>query len=191
MTGAFRPHSIRLRKSTERPSISANCSWVIPRCARISLEVAREFLPQRSHLEGISKRQSPVVSLRHHRIMAIGNIKRAFNRLFIVATVAWALYCTVIYPFQQRVKASDHYSEDRRDCYEREVGQPQSELDGCLKLAEEGWKTDVDQWSVKNFYVGAWWLILIAIAGLPLAVYGAIRGIAAVCLWVWHGYKVT
>src|SRR5262249_19826673 len=122
---------------------------------------------------------------------ATGNIKRAFNRLFIVATVAWALYCTVVYPLQQRVKASDHYSEDRRGCYESDMGEPHSKLDGCLKLAEATWKTEVDQWSVRNFYIGAWWLILAAIAGLPLAIYGAIRGLTALSMWVWQGSKTT
>jgi hypothetical protein len=33
--GAFLPRSIRLRKSTDMSSISANCSWVIRRCVRI------------------------------------------------------------------------------------------------------------------------------------------------------------
>jgi len=33
--GAFLPRSIRLRKSTDMSSVSANCSWVIRRCARI------------------------------------------------------------------------------------------------------------------------------------------------------------
>jgi hypothetical protein len=41
----------------------------------------------------------------------------------------------------------------------------------------------VDEWSVKNFYIGAWPLILAAIVGLPLLVYGVVRGIAAVSLW--------
>ena len=33
--GAFLPRSIRLRKSTDMSSVSANCSWVIRRCVRI------------------------------------------------------------------------------------------------------------------------------------------------------------
>jgi hypothetical protein len=35
------------------------------------------------------------------RPVPTGNIKRAFNRLFIVATIAWALYCFVIWSIQQ------------------------------------------------------------------------------------------
>ncbi|HEY5177164.1 MAG TPA: hypothetical protein VII95_16520 [Terriglobales bacterium] len=121
--------------------------------------------------------------------MISGNLRKAFNRFFLVIAVLWAVYCTVVYPLQQRTEAFHHYEEDQRGCYEGELGQPQSELDECLKLAEEGRQTRVDQWSVKNFYIGAWPLILAAIVGLPLVVYGLVRGLAAVGLWIWRGYK--
>ena len=121
--------------------------------------------------------------------MAAGNVKRGFNRLFIVAAVVWAVYCTIIYPIQQRTEAYHRYETDQRGCYESELGQPQSKLDECLKTAEGLWRTDIDQWSVRNFYIGAWPWILAAIIGLPLTVYGTTRGVTAVWLWVWHGYK--
>lgn len=121
--------------------------------------------------------------------MAVGNIKRAFNRFFVVASIVWAIYCTVIYPFNERGKAYGHYEEDQRGCYERELGRGKDKLDSCLKLAEQEWRTSLDSLSFKNFYVGAWPLIAAAIVGLPLLVYGAVRGIAATCLWIWRGYK--
>lgn len=121
--------------------------------------------------------------------MAVRNVKHAFNRLFLVLSVAWAIYCTTVFPMSQRRKAFDHYQQDLRGCYERELDQGKVALDGCLKLAEDEWHTSVDQWSVKNFYVGAWSLILAAILGLPLLVYGAVRGIAAFFLWIWRGYQ--
>jgi hypothetical protein len=121
--------------------------------------------------------------------MAVGNIKRAFNRLFLVASIAWAIYCTVIYPFNERGKAYNHYEEDQRGCYERELGQSKERLDGCLKLAEDEWRTNLDSWSFKNFYLGAWPLIVAAIVGLPLLLYGMARGITATCLWIWRGYQ--
>jgi hypothetical protein len=121
--------------------------------------------------------------------MAVGNIKRGFNRLFLVLTVAWTVYCTVIYPFNERAKAFAHYQEDQRGCFERELGQDKDRLDACLKLAKDEWQTSVNQWSFKNFYIGAWPLILAAIVGIPLLTYGAVRGVAAVSLWVWRGYK--
>lgn len=57
--GAFLPRSIRLRKSTETSSASANCFWVRPTLP----QSPSEFLPERSHLEKVSKQQCPVVSL--------------------------------------------------------------------------------------------------------------------------------
>lgn len=39
--GAFRPRSMRLRKSIEMSRFSANCCWVMPRRLRIE----RSFLP--------------------------------------------------------------------------------------------------------------------------------------------------
>ncbi len=41
--GAFLPRSIRLRKSTDKSSVSANCSCVIRRCARISRRCLPNF----------------------------------------------------------------------------------------------------------------------------------------------------
>jgi hypothetical protein len=121
--------------------------------------------------------------------MAIGNIKRAFNRLFIVVTIAWGVYCTVFYPLNERRKATDHYEKDMRGCYEVELGQGDNKLSDCLKEAEVEWRISVDQFSFKNFYLDDWWLIVIAIAGLPLLVYGLIRGATATCIWIWRGYK--
>jgi hypothetical protein len=40
-------------------------------------------------------------------------------------------------------------------------------------------------------YAAYWPFILAATVGLPLIIYGIIRGIAAVWVWVWRGYKET
>ena len=121
--------------------------------------------------------------------MSPGNIKRGFNRLFLVAAIGWAIYCTVIYPFSEQRKAWNHYEEDQHGCYERELDQSHDRLDSCLKLAEAEWRTALDSWSFKNFYFGAWPLILAAIIGFPVVVYGGVRGIAAISIWVWRGYR--
>jgi hypothetical protein len=121
--------------------------------------------------------------------MIKGNLRKGFNRFFVVISVLWAVYCVVVYPVQQREKAFDHYQEDQRGCYARELGQLQSRLEACLKLAEHEWQTSVGQWSARNFYIGAWPLIAAAIVVLPAAVYGSLRGMAAVGLWIWRGYK--
>jgi hypothetical protein len=123
------------------------------------------------------------------RIKVAHNFKRGFNRLFVVLTVVWALYCLVVYPMQQRRKAQSHYTADSQSCYETELKESKPKFDACLKTAKEEWQTSVDQWSVKNFYIGQWPLLLAAIVGLPLLLYGCLRGIATVSLWVWRGFK--
>ena len=58
--------------------------------------------------------------------MIKGNLRKGFNRLSVVVAVLWALYCTLVYPLQQRTAAFDHYQDDLRSCYQVELGQPQS-----------------------------------------------------------------
>lgn len=118
--------------------------------------------------------------------MAAGYIKRAFNRLFVVLSLGWVAYWTVIYPYGEQGKAFTRYLENERDCYESKLGQGKERLDECLKLAEKRWHRAQDQWALRNF-LGPW--ILAKAIGLPLLVYGVWRGIAAVSLWIWRGYR--
>ena len=52
--------------------------------------------------------------------MPAGNVKRGFNRLFIVATVAWVLYGCVIFPLRERAREFtrefDLYMAERNMC---------------------------------------------------------------------------
>jgi hypothetical protein len=34
------------------------------------------------------------------------NIKRGFNRIYIVLAVLWALYCAVLFPLQRQAEAT-------------------------------------------------------------------------------------
>jgi hypothetical protein len=117
------------------------------------------------------------------------NIKRGFNRLFIVLAVMWAVFCTVVFPFTERRKATAQYDKDMVVCYSYELENGKSALDTCLRDAEAVWKTTLDEYTIKNFYIGAWQLIFAAIVVLPLLVYGIVRGVAATSVWVWKGYS--
>jgi hypothetical protein len=121
--------------------------------------------------------------------MAIGNIKRGFNRLFVVFAVAWAIYCLTIFPLTEHAKADAHLREGMKGCYLTELGNGVSALNDCLKLSEQIWQPD--QWGLMNFYKREWPLILAAIAGAPLLVYGIVRGMAFVSLWVWRGFRAS
>jgi hypothetical protein len=86
------------------------------------------------------------------------NLRRGFNRLFVVLTVAWAVYCLLIFPQQQKQKAMAEYSSRYSHCYSGEYPHKDDRAE-CTKLAGEFFKTDVASWSPRNFYIGGWWIL--------------------------------
>ena len=115
------------------------------------------------------------------------NVKRGFNRVFIVLASVWAAYCLVIYPKQQIKKADAEYAEFIGVCNANPYA-PQDEKADCLKQAELTFKVGVEPWTFRNFYRGLWWLLILAVVIFPLVVYGCCRGAAAVGLWVWREF---
>lgn len=69
------------------------------------------------------------------------NVKRGFNRLFIVLTLGWFVYCSFVYPTQKRLQAQKTYEGELQDCYEHKLGEGQ-EFKECLEFAEA--KSGVD-----------------------------------------------
>jgi hypothetical protein len=114
------------------------------------------------------------------------NIKRGFNRLFIVLTVFWAIYCLFVYPIQQRREAQTAYNNELRVCWEHELGKGQ-EFKDCLETARLS--SQVDQWSLRAFYTRESWFLVLVVIVVPLIAYGFCRGLATVGLWVWHRFK--
>jgi hypothetical protein len=125
------------------------------------------------------------------------NLKRSFNRLFIVATVAWVVYCSVIFPLQEQnedfKRGFEIYSLQQNLCHEKALhnGGNAEELNACLKVSEDAWEVRRTEHCIWRVYAADWPFILLRIVGLPLVAYGTIRGIAAICLWVWRGYRET
>jgi len=117
------------------------------------------------------------------------NVKR-FNRLFIVLASVWAAYCLVIYPRQQIKRADAEYAEFIGVCNANQHA-PQDEKADCLKQAELHHRVGVDPFTFKNFYLGGWRFLVLAIIAFPLIVYVCCRGIVAVAVWVWRRFKVT
>jgi hypothetical protein len=117
------------------------------------------------------------------------DVKRGFDRLFIVLTAVWAAYCLVIYPRQQIKEADVQYGRFVGSCYvdyPLAVGRAE-----CLKHAEQIFRASAAQWTYRNFFVEAWWALILAIIVFPLVVYGCCRGVAAVGLWVRRGFRAT
>jgi len=120
---------------------------------------------------------------RTHRMKA--NIKRGFNRLFVVLTAAWVLYCLFVYPMQKRQHAQKAYEAVLRDCYEHELGKGQ-EFRECLTYAEL--TSGVGIWTLKAYYTRESWFLALIATVVPLLVYGFCRGLAALSLWVGRGF---
>jgi hypothetical protein len=118
------------------------------------------------------------------------NLKRGFNRLYIVLACMWAVYFLFVYPQQQKAEALRQQNHDATICYASEYALPHG-LRDCLTLAEHSFQTRVDMWSPRNFYLRGWWLLSVVVLLLPLIGYGLCRGAAAVSLWVWRGFRVT
>jgi hypothetical protein len=111
------------------------------------------------------------------------NVKRSFNRLFIVLAIVWAAYCLVIYPRQRVKKADAEYAEFIGFCNANQSA-PQDEKADCLKQAELHYRVGVDPFTLRNFYLGGWRFLILAVIAFPLVVYGCCRGAAAVGLRV-------
>jgi hypothetical protein len=116
------------------------------------------------------------------------DVKRGFDRLFIVLVAVWAAYCLVIFPRQQIKEAAVQYGNFVEMC---DANMQDSGRAKCLKDAEQIFRASAAQWTYKNFFVEAWWALILAIIVFPLVVYGCCRGVAAVGLWVWRGFRAT
>lgn len=179
-------------KAPTRPGEAGEGQTLRPWLAQGSGESGRNLGPRFglfAHAVGASLNGKMPESLWY---MPARNVKRVFNRLFMVATVAWALYCNVIFPARKAsegLKRADYiYRAKLNFCHESAIrGNNTADLDACQKSAEDAWDYRQRQYSMKRMYAAYWPFILVASLGLPLLAYGAARGIAAVCLWVWKG----
>jgi hypothetical protein len=113
------------------------------------------------------------------------NIKRGFNRIYIVLAVLWAFYCVILFPLQRQAEAIRQFDRDLPVCSEYGEKDP-----GCLGV-KENWNTSMERWQFRKFYSWAWGLLLLAVIVLPAAVYGCVRGTAAIAVWVWNGFRVA
>ena len=58
------------------------------------------------------------------------NLTRGFNRLFVVLTVLWAVYCVVVYPMRKWSEADKQYRAHMEENCWAERG---NELEDCRK----------------------------------------------------------
>lgn len=112
------------------------------------------------------------------------NIKRGFNRIYIVLAVIWAFYCVILFPIQRQAEATRQFDRDLPVCFEYGQEDP-----ACLAVKQD-WNASMERWQLPKFYSWAWGLLLVAVFVAPLAVYGCCRGAGAIAVWVWRGFRV-
>jgi|ERR1700683_2723259 len=115
------------------------------------------------------------------------NLKRGFNRLFLVLTFLWVGYCAVVFPIQQSGDAFNQYQRESSGCYQSEGSI--SDKVSCADVAFTNWRDSADQWTYKRYYRNLWLPLLLAIVFPPAIIYGLARGLAAVTIWVGRGFK--
>jgi hypothetical protein len=127
--------------------------------------------------------------------MASLNLQRGFNRLFLVLTVLWMLYWTVVYPVRRcddRMElATSMRMQAENNCFENRG----PEKTDCLKASEVDAKRVRGDVPILAEFEDDWPTILIMGIGVPPLVYGLtrslIRGLSAVSLWIWRGFKAA
>ena len=115
------------------------------------------------------------------------NIKRGFNRLFVVLTMGWALYCLFVIPMQRKNDAMSLYFNELNICSSHHVAG--EDPTSCATFVQNTFGPEVDRWALFNYFKGYWLYILIAVTLVPLAVYGLLRVLALLGVWVYHGYS--
>ena len=115
------------------------------------------------------------------------NIKRGFNRIYVVLAAVWLLYCAVLFPLQRQAEATRNFDQEGAACWSMDDSQERST---CLTAATTNWNAQMHQWQFRWFYSWAWGFLLLAVVVLPIVVYGCCRGAAAITVWVWKGFRV-
>jgi hypothetical protein len=121
-------------------------------------------------------------------------IGRGFNRLFLVLTVGWAIYCAVVYPLQHQWEGQNEalvkYWNDNKNCDQliKEAPEEWSLTQDCYEQSTTDLQSRLKFFSFRNFWMldAAFWKLLIPAMLLPpFIVYAT----AAIGQWVWKGFN--
>ena len=102
------------------------------------------------------------------------NPRRGFNRLFVVLTFVWALYCLLVYPIQREHQVDKVFKGEFQNCLDERTGQ---EFRDCIKNAELKASTGMEMWSLEAYYAREAWFLGLIVSG---------KGDAS-CRWVVPG----
>jgi hypothetical protein len=102
------------------------------------------------------------------------DLRSGFNRLFVVLTFVWAVYCLLVYPIQRQRQVDKVFKGEFQNCVDERTGQ---EFRGCIDNAELKASTSMEFWSLKAYYSREGWFLGLIVVAVPLLAY-------AVGLWV-------
>ena len=123
-------------------------------------------------------------------LSGVVNLKRGFNRVFVVGTCLWALYCLVVLPYQLRKSASDHYLVRDRICtssYDDADQLTERLRQDCFASAERDFNVEREKDSWPRFYKENWGILAVVVAGGPLLIYL----VALLMVWMYRGFHIA
>jgi hypothetical protein len=114
--------------------------------------------------------------------MASYDLKRGFNRIFVVLTVVWVLWCAYlpIYQCNQFIDTFGRaYLHEEAECTTSECREAAS--NARMKMYAEN--------TIGKWYRMEWWFVLFLGVGVPPLVYWSICGLTALLRWIGRGFK--
>jgi hypothetical protein len=112
------------------------------------------------------------------------NFKSEFHRFFFVAYFCWSIYVLFVAPWQQWHKADERYTAQLITCG---IGAP-NELNYCLKSMESLLKAR-DEWTLREYYLGRFWYIVVRLIPVPALVYVLCCGTGFLLVWLYRGFS--
>jgi hypothetical protein len=121
------------------------------------------------------------------------NVKRGFNRLFLVLTLMWATLWAVLYPLERQwegqQKALEERDKENKNCDVLITEQPEwSMTKNCYARSEENFQNALRFSSFGNFwmYPMALWELFLPLIVLPP---GVVYGLVFLGIWIRNGFK--
>jgi hypothetical protein len=121
------------------------------------------------------------------------DLKRGFNRVFIVLWVAWAVYALILYPAQLGQEHRNIWSSAIQTCLKAKTGagvDPQEAYKACEKEHQSLWDEGVRLYALPGRSAEAWLAYALLALVPPPLVYLVVGAAAKVVRWVSEGFQV-
>ncbi len=107
------------------------------------------------------------------------DLRSGVNRLFVVHTFVWAVYCLLVYPTQRQRQVDKVFKREFQNCVDEQTGQ---EFRDCIDNAELKASKGMEMWSLKAYYSREAWFLGLIVVAVPLLAY-------AVSVWVGREFR--